>query len=87
VAEILIRQSSAPGELVIDPFVGSGFTGVAAARLGRRFLGNDVCAEAVAAAERRLLAAGSRRDRALLAAVGRSVAATTPRDRMGGQRR
>ncbi len=87
VAEILIRQSSAPGELVIDPFVGSGFTGVAAARLGRRFLGNDVCAEAVAAAERRLLAAGSRRDRALLAAVGRSIAATAPRDRRGGQRR
>ncbi len=87
VAEILIRQSSAPDELVIDPFVGSGSTGVAAARLGRRFLGNDVCAEAVAVAERRLLAAGSRRDRALLAAVGRSIVGSAPRDGRGGRRR
>ena len=41
VAEVLIRQSSQPGEVVVDPFMGSGSVGVAAARLGRRFLGND----------------------------------------------
>lgn len=40
--EILVRQSSAPGELVIDPFMGSGSTGVAALRHGRRFAGTDI---------------------------------------------
>jgi len=54
VAETLIAQSSQPGELVVDPFMGSGSTGVAALRLGRRFLGNDLNAEAVAAAHTRL---------------------------------
>ena len=47
VAEVLIRQSSEPGEVVVDPFMGSGSVGVAAARLGRRFLGNDLNPEAV----------------------------------------
>ena len=54
VAEILINQSSVPGDLVADPFMGSGSVGVAAARLGRRFLGNDLNPEAVAIAARRL---------------------------------
>lgn len=34
-AEIMIATSSRPGELVFDPFAGSGSTGVAAVRLGR----------------------------------------------------
>lgn len=42
VLERLIRQSSAPGELVLDPFCGSGNTGRAARRLGRRALLCDV---------------------------------------------
>src|SRR5688500_6701450 len=37
VAEVLIRQSTAPGDLVIDPFMGSGSVGIAATKLGRRF--------------------------------------------------
>ena len=87
VAEVLIRQSSAPGELVVDPFVGSGSTGVAAVRLGRRFLGNDVCAEAVAVAARRLREAGARHDGALLAAVRRgAVGSTATRGKGGGSR-
>jgi site-specific DNA-methyltransferase (adenine-specific) len=39
---ILIAQSSAPGELVLDPFCGSGNTGKAARQLGRRALLCDV---------------------------------------------
>ena len=31
VAEVLVRQSSAPRDLVVDPFVGSGAFGVATA--------------------------------------------------------
>lgn len=38
----LIEQSTVPGELVIDPFCGSGSTGVAAARLGRSFVGIEL---------------------------------------------
>ena len=37
-AEIMIETSSRPGELVLDPFAGSGSTGVAAAKLGRECL-------------------------------------------------
>ena len=54
VAEVLIRQSTVPGDVVADPFMGSGSVGVAAARLGRRFLGNDVNPEAVEIAGKRL---------------------------------
>jgi site-specific DNA-methyltransferase (adenine-specific) len=55
VAEVLIRQSTVDGELVIDPFMGSGSVGVAAHQLGRRFAGNDICKEAVEIARSRLL--------------------------------
>jgi site-specific DNA-methyltransferase (adenine-specific) len=58
VSEVLVKQSSAPGELVIDPFFGSGSVGVAALTQGRRFSGNDLCLEAVAVARDRLVAAG-----------------------------
>lgn len=40
--EVFITQSSNPGDLVLDPFAGSGSTGVAAYNLGREFLGFDV---------------------------------------------
>jgi site-specific DNA-methyltransferase (adenine-specific) len=42
-----IEQSSSPGELVLDPFVGSGSSGEAALRLGRNFAGNDLSAKAI----------------------------------------
>ncbi|MCD6496796.1 MAG: site-specific DNA-methyltransferase [Deltaproteobacteria bacterium] len=60
VSEVLIEQSTTPGELVVDPFMGSGSVGVAAARLGRNFLGNDTCEEAVRISEERLLAADAK---------------------------
>jgi hypothetical protein len=59
VADVLIKQSSEPGELVADPFMGSGSVGVAALKLGRRFAGNDLNPEAVQIAGRRLAALGS----------------------------
>ena len=40
--EVLIKQSSSPGELVLDPFAGSGSCGEAAFNQGRNFLGFDV---------------------------------------------
>jgi site-specific DNA-methyltransferase (adenine-specific) len=54
VSEVLVAQSSEPGQLVIDPFTGSGSVGVAAVRAGRDFLGNDLCGEAVDIARKRL---------------------------------
>jgi DNA modification methylase len=37
--EALVRDFTDPGDLILDPFAGSGTTGVAAVRLGRRFIG------------------------------------------------
>jgi DNA modification methylase len=68
VSEVLIRQSSEPGQLVLDPFIGSGSVGVAAVQQGRSFLGNDLCAEAVDIARGRLREAGAREVIAELAA-------------------
>lgn len=59
VTDVLITQSTQPGELVIDPFMGSGSTGVAAVGAGRNFMGNDLCDEAVQITRRRLLEAGA----------------------------
>lgn len=59
VSEVLVKQSTEPGELVIDPFTGSGSVGVAAARNQRDFRGNDLCAEAVEIARSRLIAEGA----------------------------
>ena len=38
----IIRASSNPGDLVLDPFVGSGTTVVAAAKLDRQYVGIDI---------------------------------------------
>jgi len=59
VSEVLIKQSTGPGELVIDPFMGSGSVGVAAVTNGRMFLGNDLCNEAVDITRGRLRDAGA----------------------------
>lgn len=54
VSQVLIGQSTAPGELVIDPFSGSGSVGAAALMAGRRFAGCDLSAKAVKLASERL---------------------------------
>lgn len=50
----LVRVSSNPGELVLDPFMGSGTTAVAARQLGRRFIGFELEPAYRAMAEARL---------------------------------
>lgn len=60
VSEILIRQSSSSGDLVADPFAGSGSVGVAALSLGRRFAGTDTCENARQLAHSRLMFAAQR---------------------------
>jgi site-specific DNA-methyltransferase (adenine-specific) len=56
ISEVLVTQSTQPGELVIDPFMGSGSIGVAAVKQQRRFWGNDICDESLAIAHQRLTA-------------------------------
>jgi site-specific DNA-methyltransferase (adenine-specific) len=55
--ELLVRLFSEKGELILDPFAGSGTTGVAAIRQGRRFLGWELNGEYVAIARKRLAVA------------------------------
>lgn len=52
----VIRCSTAPGALVLDPFCGSGTTGVAAVALGRRFIGIDAEPEYVELSRARIRA-------------------------------
>ncbi len=40
--ERIVRASSAPGALVLDPFNGGGTTGAVSIRLGRRYIGIDL---------------------------------------------
>jgi site-specific DNA-methyltransferase (adenine-specific) len=55
--EILVRLFADRGELILDPFAGSGTTGVAAIRHGRRFLGWELRPEYASVTRKRLGAA------------------------------
>jgi len=57
--ERLILASSAPDQLVVDPFAGSGTTAVVAGRLGRRWIAGDSDARYVGLARERLRMSGS----------------------------
>lgn len=63
--ERIILASTDPGDLVVDPFVGSGTTGIAAARHGRRFVGIDLDPEYLAIAVRRYEALAQAADSSL----------------------
>lgn len=71
----LIENSSNPGELVIDPFMGSGSCGEAALLLGRNFAGNDISAKSLACAREKLSPLGTevelpRREASILEIMG-----------------
>lgn len=52
--ERIIRACSNPGDLVLDPFSGSGTTCVAAARLGRDYFGIDISEDYAAESQKRI---------------------------------
>ena len=54
-AEHFIKLHTQPGDLVLDPFMGRGWVGIAALKLGRRFLGIEIDPEHFAYAEQHLL--------------------------------
>lgn len=49
-----IGISTNEGDVVLDPFVGAGNSGVAARALGRKFIGIDVCSEYLDTAKRKI---------------------------------
>jgi len=55
----IITASTNPGDVVLDPFVGSGTTCVAALGLGRQCVGIDTSAEYLDVARRRLIDAAA----------------------------
>lgn len=62
----IIKIASNPGDLILDPFMGVGSTGVAALELGRRFLGieieEDYCVHAKKRLEKQLATKGGDRE-------------------------
>ena len=52
--EPCVLAGSRPGDVVLDPFIGSGTTGAVAVKHGRRFVGCELNPEYVAIAERRI---------------------------------
>jgi len=53
----LIENSTNPGDNILDPFMGSGTTGVACVQTGRNFIGMEIDPTYYAIAERRIEAA------------------------------
>ncbi len=55
----IILASSSKGDVVLDPFLGSGTTSVAAKKLGRRYVGIEIDKKFASISEKRLELAGS----------------------------
>ncbi|HWG45715.1 MAG TPA: site-specific DNA-methyltransferase [Gemmataceae bacterium] len=64
VLERIIRVSSNPGDVVLDPFAGSGTTLAAAKRLGRRYLGIELSEDYAERVRQRLAEIGGQRKEA-----------------------
>ena len=52
--ERIVLASTEEGQVILDPFCGSGTTGVEAVRLGRNFIGMDINEEYLEISRRRL---------------------------------
>jgi site-specific DNA-methyltransferase (adenine-specific) len=50
----IVLASTEEGQVILDPFCGSGTTGVEAVRLGRQFIGIDVSEEYLQISKKRL---------------------------------
>ena len=53
-ARRLVEMFSQPGNLVVDPMLGSGTNAAACIALGRRFVGSDIDPAAVATSRERI---------------------------------
>ena len=49
-----IEIASNPGDIVFDPFMGVGTTGVSSVKKGRRFIGSELNCDYVTAANKRI---------------------------------
>jgi modification methylase len=67
----VILASTQPGDLVLDPFFGTGTTGVVAKRLGRNYIGIERDPGYIAAAEKRLGATPANTDAEIVATPGK----------------
>ena len=74
--ERLILACTDPGELVLDPYLGSGTTLAVSARLGRRAIGIDRSEVAIAIARERLIALGEKPFEEKVRMAGPSVQAS-----------
>jgi site-specific DNA-methyltransferase (adenine-specific) len=71
VSEVLVTQSTHPGELVLDPFMGSASAGEAVLASSRSFLGCDIRPAAVEISLARLSRLGATRDPTLASRMPR----------------
>ena len=58
----MIESFTKQGDLVLDPFLGSGTTGVVSVKLGRRFIGSDIDVLALNGAKERIESATMKND-------------------------
>ena len=59
----IVLASTEEGQVILDPFCGSGTTGVEAVRFGRKFIGIDICQEYLEISKKRLEKVADGRER------------------------
>ncbi|MGE0847809.1 MAG: site-specific DNA-methyltransferase [Flavobacteriaceae bacterium] len=74
----VLMMSTGPGDVILDPFFGSGTTGAAARRLGRRFIGLERDTDYAAAARARIDAVEPVDPKALAVSTGKRAEPRIP---------
>jgi len=74
----VLMATSRPGDVVLDPFFGTGTTGAVARRLGRHFVGVERDSAYIAAAEARIAAVEMADSTALKVTTGKRAAPRVP---------